>query len=851
MNKSPTGTALRRFRKRSTPAATTERPTVPAPKEGPIELHGVATHNLKHIDAIFPFQRWTAVTGPSGSGKSSLVFDTLFAESRRLYLESLSFFVRARMDQGLRAECDDARGLTPPIAISPRASGHHPRSTVGTLTEIYDYYRLLYSRAGAIPDGLEHTVLTSAHFSFNHERGACPRCTGLGILAVGDPEALVTDPGISLLKGALDGTKTGRFYGHPQGQFIAALKAAGAEAGVDFGLPFALLNESAKRLALEGSGERLYDIVWAYQRGRREGNFRFQGPWKGFLGLLNEEYERKHADHRGESMRFLMKDESCPDCGGKRIRPEALRSKFLGLDIAEFSALSVEETLRLFADEAAFSALSPVRRAAVSAIRPEITRRLSLLRDVGLDYLTIDRRSATLSGGEAQRLRLAALLGARLTGLTYILDEPTLGLHPRDIENLIGLLRGLVQERNTMIVVDNDFEMISAADRVLDLGPGAGEDGGRIEAQGPPAAIAAEARSATGRALAAARDRPAPWPSTSGSAIRIRGGRANNLQAVDVEIPGGAMTVVTGVSGSGKTSLVFDILGRSAEKGKAVACDSIEGLENFSGRTIVGQDPPARSPLSTVATFTGIIDPLRNAFASSPEAKVRGFGKSHFSYLTPQGRCETCGGEGVLRISLDFLADVETVCEDCRGARFKPSVLAVRWRGLTIADILRTSAAAAAELLGDHRTSRRSLETLVEVGLGYLELGRTLDTLSGGEAQRMKLAAALAAPVAGPVLHLFDEPTAGLHPVDIEKILGVFRRLVREGHTLVVVEHDLDIIARARHIIDLGPAGGNRGGRVVAAGPLEAIASSPESATGAALLKRYGPTAKRPAKDRQ
>ncbi len=486
----------------------------------PIRLCGVTTHNLRGLDVDFPYERLTVVTGPSGSGKSSLVFDTLYAESRRRFLESFSAYVRSRLDKGGRADFASAWGLTPPLAVAPRTAGHHPRSTVGTMTEISDDLRLLYARAGTRPAGAEGGPLSASHFSFNHEEGACPRCKGLGRLLVCDPDALITDAARPFADGALEGTKTGRFYGDAHGQHAAALFAAGAAEGIDFSRPVDSLSEAARRLALYGSGQRPYDIVWSYRRGARSGDFRFRGPWKGFARLVEEEFERKHADHRGESMRALMTDETCPSCLGGRLKAESLAVSFLGRTITALSALSIREALDFFGPASRFESLGGRERAAAAALRPDILRRLELVRRAGLDYLTLDRRSDEISGGETQRLRLASLIGARFTGVTFVLDEPTLGLHPRDTERLIGLLRGLVRERQTVVVVEHDLQVIEAADFVLDLGPGAGPGGGRITARGTPRELRENSASATGRALKA--PLPADLPFRAGRRFRDR-----------------------------------------------------------------------------------------------------------------------------------------------------------------------------------------------------------------------------------------------------------------------------------------------------------------------------------------
>jgi excinuclease ABC subunit A len=831
-----TGESLRQWLSPNAPFPAWDRPSPPV-SDAPIFLQGVSTHNLRDIDVRIPYGRLTVITGPSGSGKSSLAFDTLYAESLQRYIESFSPYVRSLIAKGGRADIGGAFGLTPPIAVGAKAAAHHHRSTVGTITGIYDDYRLLFSRAGDVPPGLGTTTFTASMFSFNHEQGACERCKGLGRLTVCDPGRLVTAPARSLADGAMDGTKTGRFYGEPRGQYVAALMAAGRKLGIDFGVPFGKLDEDARRIAMYGTGDVAYDIVWSYQRGTRSGDFRFRGPWKGFVHLVNEEYERKHADDRGRAMLALMKEDPCPACRGARLKPRSLAAKFRGLNIAELSALTAREAATFFNDAARSLPPGTPAAAVVAVLGREILGRLESIRDVGLDYLAMDRDSSSLSGGEAQRLRLAGELGGGLAGVTYVLDEPTIGLHPRDTEKLVAKIGDLAAKGNTVVVVEHDPDVIGAADHVIEIGPGAGREGGRIVAEGTPQDIAANPDSPTGRGLASRNATPVPLPGRPGPGVRITGASVHNLRNINVEFPSQALTVVTGVSGSGKSSLVFDVLLASALGEKPIGCDRVEGLDRFDRIVPVDQGLPEGGSRSIPATRTGIFDAIRGLFAATDMAKSLGFNKQHFSFLTREGRCETCGGDGSILVSMDFLADVRTSCEVCGGSRYKPEVLQVKYLGKTIAEVLELASAEAISFFSGNKTIVRPLATLSEIGLGYLRLGQPFDTLSGGEAQRLKLATALTRPASGPALYLFDEPTTGLHFTDVARLLEVFGRLIEQGHALIVIEHNLNVIARAHHVIDLGPEGGDAGGAVIASGTPAEVRSCSESYTGAALRR--------------
>jgi excinuclease ABC subunit A len=795
-----------------------------------IQFTGVETNNLRRVDVSIPHNRLTAITGVSGSGKSSLAFDTIYAEGRNRFLESYSTYVRSQIGISSQSVFETASGLTPALAIDQKSPGGNLRSTLGTMTGIYDLVRILYSREATDVNGKR--AGHSSVFSFNHQSGACPNCKGLGEITVCDPDRMVTQSDRSILAGAMDGTKTGKFYGDPAGQYIAALKAVGSRHRVDFSLPWKRLSEPEKALALYGTGDEVYEVAWNYQRGERTGTHHFRGKWAGIVGLVNAEYERKHADHRGQSMLPLMKQEPCPQCRGARLKSNALEYLLKGANIAQVAALPVCDALRFFKEN--FTDSNAV------AVIADIVRRLEYLDSMGLDYLTIGRRSDHLSGGETQRIKLAAQLGGNLTNITYVLDEPTLGLHPSDIQRLIQMLELLRRSSNTVIVVEHDPDVIRAADHVIDLGPGAGILGGNIVAAGTPDAIMRDPHSITGSYL---KRNPVITSKRRRieEGIRIRGAHAHNLQHIDVEIPSAGIITVTGVSGSGKSSLVFDVIHESHKRGKPWNCTSIDGLHRFNRLISVDRKSHFAAPSSTPATFTGILDRIRELFAATVQARAAGFKKKHFSFNEKEGRCPACQGCGQITVSMDFLSDVNLPCEQCRGTRYTDPVLECRLEGKSIADILAMAASEAAAFFAGDRKLHSQLDMLNQVGLGYIQLGQPIPALSGGEVQRLELAAELMKPTKGPTLYLFDEPTTGLHFRDIEYLLGLFHRLADRGHTLIVIEHDAEMILASDWMIDLGPGGGNRGGNLVASGRIDDFLGNPDSLTASCLqLKLKG-----------
>jgi excinuclease ABC subunit A len=854
---SVTGAVLREERatadadRRSPGAADLPRHEAPS-----IRLTNVCTHNLQHLDVEIPANRLTVITGVSGSGKSSLAFDTLFAESQQRFTDSFSTYARRFLARSSEAEFDQAPGLTPAIAIRQRLPSRNPRSTVATLTEIHDACRLLYARAGAracprCSAALDASrcprcgfkgaqALMASMFSPNSEHGACPACRGLGFVLDCDASRLVTDPSRPLAGGAMAGHKTGRFYGDPHGQHMAILSAVGRAFGADFALPWRDLPPQAQQIALRGTGDRTFDVEWAYVRGKRAGVHRFQARWPGLLAYVRDEYERKHADRRGEAIAPLMAAVRCDACGGGKLQAEFLAVRFGGVAINELLAMNVDQALVFFdAIDAGQAHLSGALGATADA-RSDIVRRLRRLRDAGLAYLTLDRPAASLSGGEAQRVRLATELGSGLTGITYVLDEPTVGLHPRDTSRLVGLLHELRTGGNTVVVVEHDREVIAAADFLIEVGPGAGRDGGRIVARGTPAQFRGSRGSRTAELLAqpAVPELSAPRRHLV-PGVGIRGATIHNLENLNVDLPAGGIVCVTGVSGSGKSTLVFDVLASSADRGAPVNCRAFTAHADFRSVVRVGHASAFGSSRSTPATHIGVFDDVRELFAHTETAAALGLPKQQFSTLAPGGRCEACEGLGHVRVS---------TCDECHGRRYRPEVLQCLIDGRSIADVLDMTVEAAGQFFTDaHGYAARSgqpgikrridagLAALCDVGLGYVRLGQPARTLSGGERQRLVLAAALVQPAHGASLYLFDEPTTGLHRDDVAQLLRVFDRLAEAGHTLVIIEHDLDVIAHADWVIDLGPEGGPGGGRVVAAGPAAAIARVLESHTGRAL----------------
>ena len=838
-----------------------------------ITVKGARLHNLKNVTLSIPKNKLVVFTGLSGSGKSTLAFDTIHKEGQRQYLESLGLVTWALT----KPQVDSISGLSPSISVDQNLTNRSPRSTVGTVTEVFTYLRVLFARLGhrpcpacgfdippaqdvevevwddeaastgpeespeeefdtyPCPDcGARVPDLIMAHFSFNKPAGACPTCTGLGVVHEARLEELV-DANLSVEGGAVLGWD-GLYRTHN----TAILRAAGEHYGFDFdpSVPVKDLGPAQRDLLLYGANSPQFrrhypdtDPPATVRKGRFEGVS---------TNLLRRYAERIHDPAYREKMDRYLVQQVCPDCQGTRLRPEARRVTVLGQNIIALSRLPLTE-LAVWIDNLR-GGVSVEEWSIAEAIVIDLQERVRRLVDVGVGYLTLERSSPTLSAGEAQRLRLASLLGSGLTGVLYILDEPTIGLHPRDTGKLVRVLYDLRDLKNTVLVVEHDLDMMHRADYLVDIGPGAGKYGGRIVAAGSPEEVA-RADSVTGQYLSGRAAIPLPESRRQGNGRRlvIRGARSHNLKNITVSLPLGAFVAVTGVSGSGKSSLMFDILDRAAARHFNGAADlpgehdAIEGWEHLDKVATLDQTPLSRSPRSNAATYTDAFGPIRDAFAATPEAHERGLSARHFSFNVPGGRCDRCEGAGVLSMQMHFLPDVQVRCPACRGRRFKREVLAVHYRGHDIASTLEMTVEEALALFQDVPAAASRLAFMVDVGLGYLQLGQPATTLSGGEAQRVKLAKELGRRSVGRTLYLLDEPTTGLHAADVAHLLAVLQRLVDAGNTVVVIEHNVDLIRSADWVIDLGPEGGDAGGEIIAQGTPEEIARVPASYTGAYL----------------
>jgi excinuclease ABC subunit A len=826
-----------------------------------IRLEGVATHNLRDLSVTFPKHRFTVVTGVSGSGKSSLVMDTLYAEGHRRYLESLSAFARRFIRQAVNPVLRSATGLSPVIAVRSPGTGGSRRSTVGTVSGCLDFLRLLFARlgkrhcpacgretneSGCEPCHFVATTLFSAElFSFNNAHGACPACRGLGSITTCDPARLITHPTRSILDGAMDGTKPGRFYGERDGRYTATLREIGRKCGIDFSCSWEALGSAGREIALHGCQEQVFRVVWEFRRGSRTGEHVLDTTWPGFMALIQVEYDRKRGDHRAEAFAPLMSPQPCPDCRGERLKPEFAAVRWRGKTLGELGGLEIDNLhawLKTFPQSPSTEGRCEADEAVAEALWAELSPRLEGLSLAGLGYLSLDRPVTSLSGGEYRRLVMAGRIGGDLTGITYLLDEPTIGLHAQDTARLISLLERLRDQGNTVIVVEHDPDVIRAADFIMEIGPGSGTEGGRVVAAGSWKELQDHPEFETAKWLG----KSAPWPhfprhDLRHPGIEVRGARRHNLKGLDVDIPLGGLVVLTGVSGSGKTTLLEEIVYPSLINDTPTGCLSCRIAGPGVKPVLVHQQLPSGSPNSLVATVSGLIEPIGKLFASTADARKAGFSAGAFSPFGATGQCPKCKGLGGECVELDFLAAVNLPCEECGGTRFRPAILSCRFHGQSIAEVLAMPISEAFSFFAGCESVLHRLKPLQKVGLGHLSLGRAIDTLSAGERQRLRLASALAEGLDSEThqtdsrLFLFDEPTTGLHLSDIARLEGIFQDLLAAGHSLIVIEHHLEIIRRADWIIDMGPGGGERGGNIIATGTPEALAGNPSSATSEAL----------------
>ncbi len=933
------------------------------PKE--IRIRGARMHNLKNIDVDLPRNRFIVFTGLSGSGKSSLAFDTLYAEGQRRYVESLSTYARQFLGHMNKPDVDSLEGLSPAVSIEQRTTNRNPRSTVGTITEIYDHLRLLFARVGhqhcpdcgkeispqsienmvdsllSLPEGIKcillaplvdnrkgehqeifnklrkegfvrvridgemqsldqplslaktkrHTIeavvdriavkassrqrlsqsvatavqlsegfllvsfplakeerlfsersacaecgtslldLSPQLFSFNNPKGACEECGGLGIKQFIDADLVVPDPDLSLNKGAVAPWRK-RSASSYAGRLLDALSG---HYGFSLDVPFKKLTPKAQKVILHGTGRE--HIVFQYIH--KHHTLTYKKPFEGIIPKLAHNYLETESGTRREEISAYMNEQTCPACHGARLKPVALAVKVGPWTIDQLTGLSIMQLAEVLPSVD----FSLQEQFISEPIIKEVSDRLTFLIDVGLGYLSLNRTAATLSGGEAQRIRLASQIGSRLAGVLYILDEPSIGLHQRDNERLIRTLTSLRDIGNTVIVVEHDGETIAAADHVLDIGPGAGKHGGNVLYNGPVSGLLADETSLTGGYLSGRLEIAVPKKrrktASTKERLQIKGATANNLKNISVDFPLGVMTCVTGVSGSGKSSLVMECLFKGSkegvEKSRHVASgqfNSMIGLEKIDKVIDIDQSPIGRTPRSNPATYTGLLTPIRELLARLPESRARGYKPGRFSFNLKGGRCEACEGDGVIKIAMHFLPDIYVTCETCNGKRYNQETLEIQYRGKNISDILGMNVEEALDFFTNIPVIKNTLQTLMDVGLSYISLGQSSITLSGGEAQRIKLARELRKRSTGRTLYILDEPTTGLHPADISNLLIVLSRLVDSGNTAVIIEHNLDVIKTADHIIDMGPEGGDEGGGIVAVGTPEKIARTKNSYTG-------------------
>jgi excinuclease ABC subunit A len=773
-------------------------------------LKGVRTNNLKNINAEFSSGEITAVCGLSGSGKSSLVYGSLYAESHRLFLESSSSFIKQFTPMPGGSQVEAFSGLRPAISIRKKNAVKNPRSLIAGYSGLYELYRLLFSRLGKDLIHGNPAPLSTA-FSFNREEGACTKCGGLGTLTVCDPDLLITHREKPLIAGAMDGSKTGKFYGDPYGQYVATLKCVAEQKGLDVTLPSDELSEEAFRIAMYGCGEEIFEVNWNYKRGNVEGVHHLKRDWPGFTGLVNEEYSRKHADARGEAMLDLMKKESCPSCHGYRLKPEVLQFTIGGLHIGELTAMSAEEAMEWFGT--VFSGLftDPLEIKTADSLKPSIIQRLQALCKAGLGYLSCDRLTASLSGGEFQRLQLAGLVRSPLSGIVYVLDEPSFGLHHKDIEKISMLITDLRSHGNSVVMVEHSRQLVGLAKSALLLGPGAGEAGGEITGSGNAEEILKQVYDFAS---------PLPIAGAHTEGLQIRGACANNLQNIDLDIEAGGLTVFSGVSGSGKSSLLHDVIHQSILAHAARHCTSFMGRHHFSSCLFVEQSIPYGGS-QNIGNYLCIDSVLQKIFAEAASVNSQKVKSSNFSRSSADGRCRLCEGSGEIITHLDFLPDVVNVCEECGGSGYRREVLQTRIDGMSIWEAEQSSFGLLQDFIRSHSgpKSKTDLQKIFEysaaTGLSHLSPARRLQSLSGGEMQRLKLIKGLSSLTATNSLIILDEPGAGLDPRDLLRLIELFRGLITEGHTILCASHDELLLKVASHVVELGPGGGKYGGKII------------------------------------
>lgn len=778
-------------------------------KSNEIRLNDVTTHGLKNIDVCIPKNQLTVVTGVSGSGKSSLVYDTLFSESNARFTESLSTYNRSFLQQNSEAKIGSFSGLGPAIGINRKGGQASKRSTVGTLSGVYDAFRLLYSRI-AQKEGENYTA---QHFSFNHHLGACSACEGLGTRRKCNPESIIIDPNKSILEGAISSNKSIAYYGDSNGQFIATLKEVAKQKGWNIEVSWKDLEDEVKDVVFYGSGEEVWEVTWDYVTKSRSGTQELSVKWLGLCNYINEEYQRKLHNKNIQSLEDLMHDVECPVCKGSRLKLPLLNTLFIGKNIHELSELSIESCYDLIQNVE--NKVDATVLAITKVVLPVVRKSLKTIIDLGLGYLNLNRAVNTLSGGERQRVILAGQLSTHLFGVVYVLDEPTVGLDQEQITVLLATLKSIVENGNTVVVVEHDEFFIRNADYIIEMGPGAGSFGGEVIYQGKVKDITSAKSSITYQLLQEKTPLLDKKQNKKGEPIVIKGGCSNNLKDVEVHFYSKQITAVTGVSGSGKSSLIKEVLYRSWLKQKPVNSSNVSGLEQFQDVLLISQEILKQSRLSTPVSYTGIIEQIKALFSKTEFAKKLGLKKADFSYQSKNGKCTTCGGYGKVKTSMDFMSDIWLTCDSCKGMRYNETVLSSKLRGCSIGDVLKMTVEEAINFFDSEDILVEKLTILKRVGVGHLLLGQSGDTLSGGEAQRLKLATSILKKNKGATLYLFDEPSTGLHYFDVLQLITVFQSLIDEGDTVIFIEHNNTLIKAADRVIKLGPGSGERGGGVI------------------------------------